>query len=95
MAQQFQEYKEKIQKALTEKDKPWTPIFDLIEAKTGVDRTYSFLGESLSRRKTYFFTTFCFDLCALFLDLLCGPRCNILKIDTQEFLSALPIFTPK
>lgn len=61
MAQQFQEYKEKIQKALTEKDKPWTPIFDLIEAKTGVDRTYSFLGESLSQKENLFFTTFCFD----------------------------------
>lgn len=45
MAQKFDEYKERIHKHLTEKDKPWTPLLDIAEAKTGVPRVYLFLGE--------------------------------------------------
>lgn len=63
MAQQFQEYKERIHKHLTDKDKPWTPIFDLIEQKTGIERTYSFLGKCCDGKKTYFFTILFFFLC--------------------------------
>lgn len=47
MAQKFEEYKVKMHKHLTDKDKPWTPIFDIIESKTGVDRFYAFLGKEI------------------------------------------------
>jgi hypothetical protein len=45
MANKIEEYKTLINKELTDKSKPWTQWFDLLEAKTGVPRIYSFLGE--------------------------------------------------
>lgn len=37
--------KESIEKALKDETKPWTKLFAMAEAKTGIDRLYIFLGQ--------------------------------------------------
>lgn len=44
MANKIEEYKTMINKELTDKSKPWTKWFDLLEAKSGVPRLYAFIG---------------------------------------------------
>nr|XP_018914246.1 PREDICTED: receptor expression-enhancing protein 5-like [Bemisia tabaci] len=39
-----QEIKDQVDKSLTDESKPWTPIFALLESKTGVKRSYLFSG---------------------------------------------------
>lgn len=39
--------KEYLEKALKDESKPWTKMFALAEEKTGIDRLYIFVGESL------------------------------------------------
>lgn len=36
--------KESIEKSLRDETKPWTKLFAMAEAKTGVDRLYLFVG---------------------------------------------------
>lgn len=40
-----QEIKDQVDKSLTDESKPWTPIFALLESKTGVKRSYLFSGK--------------------------------------------------
>lgn len=50
MTAKFQEYKDLIERNLTDKSKPWTKYFELAEQKTGVNRVYLFVGKvSFSR----------------------------------------------
>jgi hypothetical protein len=48
MGSKLQEYKEIIERNLVDKSKPWTKYFDRAEQKTGVNRVYLFVGESLT-----------------------------------------------
>lgn len=45
MAAKISEYKEAIDKALHDNQKPWTGWLAFAEKKTGVKRLYIFLGE--------------------------------------------------
>lgn len=47
MASKFQEYKENLDKSLHDEKKPWTGPFAWAESKTGVKRTYLFIGKKL------------------------------------------------
>lgn len=44
MANKVQDVKDQLNVILNDKSKPWSPAFDLIEKKTGVDRLYAFIG---------------------------------------------------
>lgn len=44
MAARIQEVKDHLEKALHDKTKPWATALDIMEAKTGVDRMYIFIG---------------------------------------------------
>ncbi|XP_044740395.1 receptor expression-enhancing protein 5 [Chrysoperla carnea] len=44
MSQKVQDVKDQINNALNDRSKPWTQAFDIIEAKTGVNRLYAFIG---------------------------------------------------
>lgn len=38
-------YKEQIDKIVSDKNKPWSQAFDVIHQKTGLDKSYIFLGD--------------------------------------------------
>lgn len=44
MAQKIEEYKQCLDKCLKDETKPWTPLFDMAEEKTGVNRSYIAMG---------------------------------------------------
>lgn len=44
MGSQVAAFKENLEKSLKEEGKPWTPILEKAEAKTGVKRLYIVLG---------------------------------------------------
>lgn len=48
MLQKFEEYKQQIDQIVSDKNKPWSGIFDQIEAKTGLPRSYIFLGKLIA-----------------------------------------------
>nr|CAH7745008.1 unnamed protein product [Callosobruchus chinensis] len=44
MSEKFSHVKETLERALTDKTKPWTPLLGQLEQNTGVNRLYIFLG---------------------------------------------------
>lgn len=46
MAARVQEVKDHLEKALRDKTKPWAPLLDMAESKTGLDRMYIFIGKN-------------------------------------------------
>lgn len=56
MAAKIAEYKETIDQALHDNQKPWTGWLALAEEKTGIKRLYLFIGELLDySRRAYLF----------------------------------------
>lgn len=51
----FDHYKQQLDKDLADDSKPWTKYLKLAEEKTGVNRTYIFLGEEKIRNPLQFF----------------------------------------
>lgn len=45
MAARIQEVKDYLDKALHDKTKPWEPVLEMMEGKTGVNRLYLFVGK--------------------------------------------------
>ena len=45
MAGRVAELKDELNKALHDGSKPWTSLLAMVEAKTGVDRLYVFVGK--------------------------------------------------
>jgi len=66
MAEKIKEVRDSLDKALRDESKPWATTFAMVEAKTGVDRLYIFLG--------------CIGIAALYLIFGCGAQllCNII-----------------
>lgn len=52
MSAKLLEYKDTIERNLTDKSKPWTKYFEIAEQKSGVSRVYLFIG------KFWFYSTF-------------------------------------
>lgn len=47
MAQKLAEFKKELDETLRDSSKPWTSTLSDLEAKTGVDRLFIFLGKLL------------------------------------------------
>lgn len=47
----FEHYKQQLDKDLADETKPWSKYLKLAEEKTGVNRSYIFLGEFIQKKK--------------------------------------------
>lgn len=61
MSARLQEYRDTIDRALHDKNKPWTKYFEKLEAQTNVNRVYLFIG------KIFFSTTFIYILSGIWV----------------------------
>lgn len=46
----FEHYKQQLDKDLADETKPWSKYLKLAEEKTGVNRSYIFLGEFIQKK---------------------------------------------
>lgn len=51
----FEHYKQQLDKDLADETKPWSKYLKLAEEKTGVNRSYIFLGEFIQKKSLQFF----------------------------------------
>lgn len=56
MSSKLFEYRETIERNLSDKSKPWTKYFEMAEQKSGVSRVYLFVGEILAFFTNVFIT---------------------------------------